>query len=116
MSFAHFEREVAKVNDILCSVNLLTWDSRTMMPPGGVEARGNQIATLVGLARDIATGENMQRAIEGARLELAGVPSGNLRHIPGHATFPADCDDKCSACPGFMGYIRVPGPTPTGCC
>jgi carboxypeptidase Taq len=81
MSFAQFELEVAKVNDILCSVNLLTWDARTMMPPGGVEARGNQIATLVGLARDFATGEKMQRAIEGARLELAGVPLGDLRRV-----------------------------------
>jgi carboxypeptidase Taq len=81
MSFAQFELEVAKVNDILCSVNLLTWDARTMMPPGGVEARGYQIATLVGLARDIATGDKMQRAIEGARLELEGVPLGDLRRV-----------------------------------
>jgi carboxypeptidase Taq len=80
MSYSHFEREVAKVNDILCAVNLLTWDARTMMPPGGVEARGSQIATLVGLARDLATGEKMQRAIEDARTELAGVASTDIRH------------------------------------
>ena len=35
MSYAAFEAEVARVNDILCAVNLLVWDSRTMMPPGG---------------------------------------------------------------------------------
>ncbi len=70
MSFATFETEIAKINDILCAVNLLTWDSRTMMPPGGVEARGKQIATLVGLARDLATSDEVQRAIEGARTEL----------------------------------------------
>ena len=81
MSFAKFETEVAKVNDILCAANLLTWDSRTMMPPGGVEARGRQIATLVGLARDLSTGETMQRAIEDARAELAHLPAGDIRRL-----------------------------------
>ena len=32
MSYSAFEAEVAKVNDVLCAVNLLIWDSRTMMP------------------------------------------------------------------------------------
>ncbi|CAN7465880.1 carboxypeptidase M32 [Phyllobacterium sp. LjRoot231] len=72
MSFTTFESEVAKVNDILCAVNLLTWDARTMMPPGGVDARGKQIATLVGLARDIATGDRMMKAIESARADTEG--------------------------------------------
>ena len=48
MSYAAFEAEVAKVNDILCAVNLLVWDSRTMMPSGAAEARGRQLGTLVG--------------------------------------------------------------------
>jgi carboxypeptidase Taq len=72
MSYAAFEAEVARVNDLLCAVNLLVWDSRTMMPRGGVEARGKQIATLSTLAREIATGDTMQRAIETARTELNG--------------------------------------------
>jgi carboxypeptidase Taq len=81
MSFAAFETEIAKINDILCAVNLLTWDSRTMMPQGGVEARGQQIATLAGLARDLATGDELQRAIEAARTELADAPSDDLRCV-----------------------------------
>jgi carboxypeptidase Taq len=72
MSFDAFEQQVAKLNDVLCAVNLLTWDSRTMMPPGGLDARSKQIATLVGIARDIATGDELQRSIEDARAELAG--------------------------------------------
>jgi carboxypeptidase Taq len=79
MSFPVFETEVAKINDILCAVNLLTWDARTMMPPGGVEARGRQIATLVSLARDLATGDGLSRAIEDARAELLGAPRDDLR-------------------------------------
>jgi carboxypeptidase Taq len=81
MSFAVFETEIARINDILCAVNLLTWDSRTMMPPGGVDARGQQISTLVGLARDLATGDGLQRAIEDARAELAGTPANDLRLV-----------------------------------
>jgi carboxypeptidase Taq len=47
-----------------------------MMPPGGVEARAKQIATLVGLARDIATGDAMLRAIEKARRSEEADPDG----------------------------------------
>ncbi|WP_337268520.1 carboxypeptidase M32 [Oryzifoliimicrobium ureilyticus] len=79
MSFAVFEAEFAKVNDILCAVNLMTWDARTMMPPGGVEARGLQIATLVGLARDLATSDPMQKAIEDARAELNDASPTDVR-------------------------------------
>jgi carboxypeptidase Taq len=81
MSFARFETEIAGINDILCAVNLLTWDARTMMPAGGVDARGKQIATLVGLARDLATGDALQRAIEDARSELAGVAANDIRRL-----------------------------------
>ena len=79
MSYAAFEAEVARVNDLLCAVNLLTWDARTVMPPGGVEARGKQIATLVSLARDAATGEAMLKALDGAEAETASAPAGDLR-------------------------------------
>jgi carboxypeptidase Taq len=52
-----------------------------MMPPGGVDARGKQIATLVGLARDLATGDGLQRAIEDARGELEGAPLNDVRRL-----------------------------------
>lgn len=81
MTYASFEAEIARINDVLCAVNLLTWDARTMMPPGGVDARGKQIATLVGLARDLATGDGLQRAVENARAELAGAALGDRRRL-----------------------------------
>jgi len=79
MSFAVFEAEIARINDILCAVNLLVWDSRTMMPPTAADARGKQIATLTGLARELATGDMMLRAIEGARKELDRVGAVDLK-------------------------------------
>lgn len=81
MSYAAFEAEIARVNDVLCAVNLLTWDSRTMMPPGGLEARAKQIATLVGIARDMATSDTLQRAIEEASAELEGVEASDTRRL-----------------------------------
>lgn len=81
MTYASFESEIARINDVLCAVNLLTWDARTMMPPGGVDARGKQIATLVGLARDLATGDSLQRAIEDARSELKHAAPGDRRKL-----------------------------------
>lgn len=79
MSYAAFQSQIAALNDVLCAVNLLSWDARTMMPPGGVEARGHQVATLTTIARDMATGDALRRAIEGARRELDGADPDDLR-------------------------------------
>ena len=71
MTYAAYRSAMAGVNDLLCTVNLMSWDARTVMPHGGVASRGMQMATVTGLARDIATGEAMARALEGAKAELA---------------------------------------------
>lgn len=68
--FARFEHEIGRLNDILCAINLLSWDAWTKMPAAGAVTRGQQIATLSGLAREMATGEAMRDAIE-AGLEEA---------------------------------------------
>ena len=59
--------ETARLNDLLCTMNLLSWDARTHMPPGGNAARGHQIGTLTALARDCATGPRMRNAIASAQ-------------------------------------------------
>jgi carboxypeptidase Taq len=79
MSYAAFEAEMARINDLLCVVNLLGWDARTQMPPGGIESRGKQVATLTSLARDFATGDSMRRALEDAREALATAPADDIR-------------------------------------
>ena len=88
-----FQSEIGRINDILCAVNLLSWDARTVMPPGGVEVRGRQIATLTSLARDLATGDALRCAIDAARhdapdaealraLDLAEAEIATLTRIP----------------------------------
>ena len=56
----------ARLNDILCAANLLIWDARTQMPAGGAETRGQQIATLKGLARDLILSPAMRGAVDAA--------------------------------------------------
>ena len=63
---------VSAVNDFLCSASILNWDSRTMMPTGGVAARGRQIATLKGAARETLLSEATRRACDGALDATAG--------------------------------------------
>ena len=41
------------------------------MPPGGIATRGNQVATLTNLARDLVTGAEMRAAIASAREEVS---------------------------------------------
>ena len=55
---------VARLNDVLVSVNLLNWDARVMMPAGGAETRGHQIATLMGIAREMILDPPMGEASE----------------------------------------------------
>ncbi|TNB46300.1 carboxypeptidase M32 [Martelella lutilitoris] len=62
-----FSERIARLNDILCTVNVLRWDARVMMPAGGAASRGHQIATLQGLARDMLVDPAMADAAEEAR-------------------------------------------------
>jgi carboxypeptidase Taq len=71
VSVALLNERIGTINDLLTTVNLLVWDSRTMMPAGGATARGRQIATLTRLARDFACDDEMQRRLAGAEREVA---------------------------------------------
>lgn len=71
MSLTLLQERIGVINDLLTTVNLLVWDSRTMMPPGGAAARGRQIATLTRLARDLACDDEMQRRLDGAEGAVA---------------------------------------------
>lgn len=66
---------IARLNDVLCTVNTLQWDARVMMPKGGAETRGHQIATLKGIAREMildpAMGEAAEAALNGPDAEQA---------------------------------------------
>lgn len=69
-----FRIEIGAINDLLCAASVLTWDSRTMMPAGGAETRGQQIATLTRAARDRLLGPDLARALEPARRAVEALP------------------------------------------
>jgi carboxypeptidase Taq len=72
------KERIAAVNDVLNATSVLTWDSRTMMPAGGAETRGRQIATLTRMARDLLLAPETEEALEAAE---AAVTTGSLyRH------------------------------------
>jgi carboxypeptidase Taq len=71
MSLEALKDRVGAINDLLTTVNLLVWDSRTMMPAGAAAARGQQIATLTRLARDLACDDDMMRRLDAAERGVA---------------------------------------------
>jgi len=72
MSLHDLRERVGAINDVLCALSLLIWDSRTMMPAGGIQSRGAQIATLTRLAHGLLLAPDMRRAVDGAQREVDG--------------------------------------------
>ena len=69
--YDEFAAYVGEINDLLCTINTLTWDARTQMPPGGAETRGQQLATLARLAQERFTGDQMGRLLNAAEVDVA---------------------------------------------
>lgn len=105
-ALAALNQRVAAVNDVLNAVSVLTWDSRTMMPPGGAETRGAQIATLTRLARDLLLAPETERALENAERAVENLPENSperrmtaqtRRAFLHHAKIPADLIEERAA-------------------
>ncbi len=80
MHLEALRQRIATVSDLLCTLNLIVWDSRTMMPPGGADARGSQIATLTRLARDILASDETLDLLGKAEEEAGALPPSDLQH------------------------------------
>ncbi|RPJ00471.1 MAG: carboxypeptidase M32, partial [Chloroflexi bacterium] len=78
-AFDEFRQHIAILNDILNTLNILKWDSRTQMPPGGSETRGYQLATLSRLARDHFVSDKTARLLDDAEAEIAGEDPDSYR-------------------------------------
>ena len=74
MSYNKFLEQMGVINDLLCSASLLSWDARTMMPVGAVEARGRQIATLTMMARTTLLADETLRLLEAAEQNTRDLP------------------------------------------
>lgn len=67
---------VGQVNDLLNTQSILSWDARTMMPHGGHETRGKQLATLSVMTRDLLVSDRMRSELDKAEGEVANRPEG----------------------------------------
>ena len=38
-AYEEFSALVGEINDLICAINILTWDRRTQMPPEGADPR-----------------------------------------------------------------------------
>jgi carboxypeptidase Taq len=72
MGYAALMDTMGRVNDVLNAKSILNWDARTMMPAGGAETRGKQVATLAVIARDLLVADQTRRELDAAERELNG--------------------------------------------
>ncbi|PYE82553.1 carboxypeptidase M32 [Pseudoroseicyclus aestuarii] len=87
-----FDTRVARIHDVLAAVNAIDWDARVMMPAGGAEGRGHQIATLKGLAREMILDPALADAAAAAQEvpETRAAAAQVLEAIDHHARIPAE--------------------------
>jgi len=55
---------LTEISDLRYSSAVLGWDQQTYMPPGGAEARGNQLALLHRLAHEMSTTSEMGKLLD----------------------------------------------------
>ena len=73
MGYNALLEQMGQVNDLLCAGSVLSWDERTMMPPGGAETRGKQLATLKVFARNHLVADETRRLLDAAEAEVANL-------------------------------------------
>lgn len=63
---------LGEVSDLGRAISVLSWDQQVNMPPGGGEARGQQMGTLGKIAQEKFIADEVGRLLEDLRAEFAG--------------------------------------------
>jgi len=63
---------LGEVSDLAHAAAVLEWDQNVNMPPGGSEARGQQLGTLAKISQEKATSDEVGRLLEDLKGEFAG--------------------------------------------
>src|SRR5512145_1974546 len=66
------KERLGEVSDIGRAASVLGWDQQVNMPPGGGEARGQQLATLSKIAQEKFIADEVGQLIEDLQQEFAG--------------------------------------------
>jgi carboxypeptidase Taq len=72
-SYANLERRFAQLSRLQDIAAMLQWDSAAMMPPGGAEARAEQLAMLKVMAHELLTEPAVGDWLAGAESETGGL-------------------------------------------
>ena len=67
--YAALEQKFARIAVLNEAAAMLGWDAAAMMPEGGAEARGEQLATLAGLAHEFLSSPEIAEALAAAQPE-----------------------------------------------
>ena len=78
MGYNALLERMGEVNDLLNAESVLSWDARTMMPPGGADTRAKQLATLTVVARDHLVSDDTRRLLDLAEAEVRDLPSDSV--------------------------------------
>ena len=68
-AFQNLNHEINRFNDILNTMSVLIWDSRTKMPKQGANSRGLQVGTLTSVAREILLSSKMRKLHDDSKNE-----------------------------------------------
>jgi carboxypeptidase Taq len=68
------KERLGQVTHLNHAAALLNWDQTTYMPPGGAAARGEQLATLTGIAHEMSVSDELGELLQNAAKEVANLP------------------------------------------
>src|SRR5438067_10288057 len=63
---------LGEIHDLSRAASLLAWDERTMMPPAGMEARAETLATLAKVRHEMFTDDEIGRLLDQVRAAPGG--------------------------------------------
>jgi len=72
---------LAEVSDLHHAASVLEWDQQVNMPPGGGEARGQQLGTLGKIAHEKSTSDEVGRLLDDLKNEVAGADSDDAAFV-----------------------------------
>lgn len=71
-AYERLEQKFARIAVLNEAFEMLSWDAEAMMPDGGAEARGEQLATLAGLAHEVSARRRSARIWQPPRRRPTG--------------------------------------------
>ena len=74
LAYDRLRARFARIAALGEAASMLHWDAAAMMPPGGAEARGEQLAALAGLAHELLTAPVVAGVIGRRILRLTELP------------------------------------------